>query len=235
MKGTRKSFLIELEDQSWFPGWMRQYQVDFLGGVSKITGLYRPCSELLQSFNAEKIVDLASGNGQSTQTVLSELDNVVVDYTDKFPPQSRLKINRLDLLNDPLPDADLFTMFNGMHHFKEADISALVERIPIRSCFLFIEPIGPRLGSFVKVSLSTLFLPFFLVPFLKPFRWDRLFITYLLPLGPLICFYDGVISVLKSYSINELRSLASELSTKERAIKAGRVRSFFTSFYYLSS
>jgi len=214
---------------------MRQYQVDFLGGVSKIAGLYRPCSELLQSFHAKKIVDLASGNGQSTQTVLSELDKVVVDYTDKFPPQSRLSITRLDLLNDPLPDADLFTMFNGMHHFCEAEISEVIKRIPIRSHFLFIEPIGPRLGSFIKVSFTTIILPFLLVPFLKPFRWDRLFITYLLPLGPLICFYDGVVSVLKCYSMNELRSLASELSTKERSIKAGRVRSFFTSFNYLST
>jgi len=180
-------------------------------------------------------VDLASGNGQSAQTVLGQLGGVVVEYTDKFPPQSELNISRLNLLQDPLPDADLFTMFNGMHHFDEDNISAIVKRIPIRSHFLFIEPIGPRLGSFIKVSFSTLILPFFLVPFLRPFRWDRLLITYLLPLGPLICFYDGIISVLKSYSMNELSSLTAKFSSKKRPIRTGRVKSFFTSFNYLSS
>jgi hypothetical protein len=226
---------MELEDQNWFPNWMRQYQVDFLGGVSRITNLYRPCAELLNSFGPGKIVDLASGNGQSAKILLNQRSGVIVEYTDKFPPESELKISKLDLLNDELPQADLYTLLNGLHHFDENQIKKLIKRIPPNSHFLFIEPLGPRLGSFLKVGFSTLILPFFLVPFLKPFRWDRLFITYVLPLGPLICFYDGIISVLKCYSINELRSLAAELSAKERSIRAGRVRSFFTSFNYLSS
>lgn len=235
MKIKRKSFLIELEDQKWFPEWLRQYQVDFLGGVSRITGLYQPCSELLDSFKPGKIVDLASGNGQSAKTLLKKSNAEFIEHTDKFPPESDLQILKLDLLEDQLPDADLYTMLNGLHHFDENQIQALIKRIPPKRHFLFLEPIGPRLGSVLKVALSTLFLPFFLVPFLRPFRWDRLFITYILPIGPLICFYDGVVSVMKSYPLKELEKIAFLTSSENRRVRAGNIRSFFTTFNYLSS
>lgn len=227
--------LVELEDQKWFPGWMRQYQVDFLGAVSRLTGLYKPCANLLKSFNAGKIIDLASGNGQSAQTVLSKLDGVEVIYTDKFPPNGQLEIIPLDLLRDSFPKADFYTMFNGLHHFSKAELASIIYRISTESHFLFIEPIGPRFGSLLKVALSTFILPFFLVPFLRPFRWDRIIITYIVPIGPLICFYDGIISVLKSYSQKELEQLAVELSSTNRKIKTGRVKSPFTTFNYISS
>jgi hypothetical protein len=235
MKRKWKSFLVELEDQNWFPNWMRQYQVDFLGGVSRITRLYGPCAELLNSFKPKKIVDLASGNGQSAKILLNQRSGVIVEYTDKFPPESELEVSKLDLLKDELPQADLYTLLNGLHHFDENQIRALITRVPPNGSFLFIEPIGPRLGSFIKVSLSTLILPFFLVPFLKPFRWDRLFITYLLPIGPLICFYDGIISVIKSYALKDLQNIALEISKESRPVQVGNLRSLFTTFNYLSS
>lgn len=226
---------MELEDQNWFPNWMRQYQVDFLGGVSRITNLYRPCAELLNSFEPGKIVDLASGNGQSAKILLNQRSGVIVEYTDKFPPESELKISKLDLLNDELPQADLYTLLNGLHHFDENQIKKLIKRIPPNSHFLFIEPLGPRLGSFLKVGFSTLILPFFLVPFLKPFRWDRILITYLLPIGPLICFYDGAVSVIKSYSLRDLQNIALQSGTESNRIKAGNLRTMFTTFNFLSS
>jgi len=231
-----KSFLVELEDQSWFPNWMRQYQVDFLGGVSRLTRLYQPCAELLNSFEPSKIVDLASGNGQSAEIFLNHPKGVIVNYTDKFPSEDQhFEVTKLDLLKDDLPQADLYTILNGLHHFDQNQIIAIIERIPPKANFLFIEPIGPRLGSLLKVGFSTLILPFFLVPFLRTFRWDRLFITYILPIGPLICFYDGVVSVIKSYSLGELERIALQTNRENRRVKAGHLRSFFTTFNYLSS
>ncbi len=214
---------------------MRQYQVDFLGGVSQITGLYKPCAKLLNSFEARKIVDLASGNGLSARTLLDQKRDAEVKHTDKFPPESKLEISKLDLLKDELPEADLYTLLNGLHHFDENQIRKLINRIPPKASFLFIEPIGPRLGSLLKVGFSTLILPFFLVPFLDPFRWDRILITYVLPIGPLICFYDGVVSVFKSYSLKALKDIALRNNVESKRINAGNLRSFFTTFNYLSS
>ncbi|NOT61867.1 MAG: class I SAM-dependent methyltransferase, partial [Acidobacteria bacterium] len=51
-----------------------------------------------------------------------------------------------------------------------------------------------------------------LTPFIRPFRWTRLLWTYLLPVVPLVVVFDGVVSVLRSYTVAELQAFAAELS-----------------------
>lgn len=45
-------------------------------------------------------------------------------------------------------------------------------------------------------------------PFLRPFRWSRLALTYLLPLIPLVVVFDGIVSCLRTYTVAELEELA---------------------------
>lgn len=45
-------------------------------------------------------------------------------------------------------------------------------------------------------------------PFIRPFRWSRLLLTYLLPVIPTVAFIDGVVSCLRTYTPDELRELA---------------------------
>src|SRR5580704_164595 len=51
--------------------------------------------------------------------------------------------------------------------------------------------------------------------FIKPFRWKRLLWTYLIPLVPLMCCWDGVISQLRAYTIAELSELTQGLEDYE--------------------
>jgi uncharacterized membrane protein YqaE (UPF0057 family) len=46
-------------------------------------------------------------------------------------------------------------------------------------------------------------------PFMRPFLWRRLFWTYLLPLVPLTCLWDGVVSQLRAYTVDELAGLCA--------------------------
>lgn len=224
---------MELEDQSWFPMWMRQYQVDFLGALSSISNLYGPVIPYLQAFEPKTVVDLASGNGQTALSVLTKLNLSEVKITDKYPPKSTMHVFELDLLHQEYPKADLYTMFNGLHHFDELEIQHILNSIDKEKKFFFVEPLGPRIGSFIKVFISTLILPFFIIPFVLPFRWDRLIMTYIIPIGPLICFYDGIISVFKSYSLKTLKDFCERANG--RSIKAGKIKGRFTTFNYISS
>jgi hypothetical protein len=45
-------------------------------------------------------------------------------------------------------------------------------------------------------------------PFMRPFLWRRLVWTYLLPMVPLTCFWDGIVSQLRAYTPAELRELS---------------------------
>jgi hypothetical protein len=49
-------------------------------------------------------------------------------------------------------------------------------------------------------------------PFLRPFRWSRLFWTYLIPVIPFALWFDGVVSCLRSYSPGELREMTELIS-----------------------
>ena len=55
--------------------------------------------------------------------------------------------------------------------------------------------------------VSFLFKPVFVIlatPFIKPFRVKRLVWTYLIPLVPLTCWWDGLVSACRAYTVTEM-------------------------------
>ena len=61
-----------------------------------------------------------------------------------------------------------------------------------------------------RMLLPILLTPLFVwiaTPFMRPFRWRRLLWTYPLPLVPLTCLWDGIVSQLRAYTLEELHQL----------------------------
>jgi hypothetical protein len=54
------------------------------------------------------------------------------------------------------------------------------------------------------------------VPFLRPFRWSWLWLTYVIPVIPLFAMWDGMVSCLRVYSKRELHELVAGLEGGER-------------------
>ncbi len=63
-----------------------------------------------------------------------------------------------------------------------------------------------------------------LAPFIRPFRWSRLFWTYLVPVVPNVLLFDSVVSVLRVYSVTELRELTAGLDGFQWEIGTLRAR-----------
>ena len=61
-------------------------------------------------------------------------------------------------------------------------------------------------------------------PFVRPFRWSRLILTYLLPILPLLCLWDGIVSCLRTYSPRELRQLVRDLESDDYRWEVGEFR-----------
>lgn len=102
--------------------------------------------------------------------------------------------------NVPKNLAGLRTMFNAFHHF--APRSA---RLVLESAVQARQPVGifeiPE-RSLLKMVLF-LFTPIFVAlatPFMRPFRWKRLLWTYVVPLIPLTCWWDGLVSACRAVS-----------------------------------
>ena len=49
-----------------------------------------------------------------------------------------------------------------------------------------------------------------LTPRMRPFRWSRLLLTYLLPLIPLVVLWDGLVSCCRTRTPQELLALTKD-------------------------
>jgi hypothetical protein len=60
-------------------------------------------------------------------------------------------------------------------------------------------------------------------PFIKPFRWSRLLLTYAVPVVPVCTLWDGIISCLRVYEPNELKALVATLPPNDYRWDCGRL------------
>jgi hypothetical protein len=116
------------------------------------------------------------------------------------------------------------TLFNAFHHFRPADAVAV-----LRDAAEAGQPIGvfeipdrsPR--TLIPMLVLTPLMVALTTPFIRPFRWARLLWTYLMPLVPLTCWWDGIVSQLRAYTAAELEALAREVRVDGYTWRAGHV------------
>ena len=132
---------------------------------------------------------------------MKQFDPDVFDYEEQ--PVSALDV--------PAHLKGMRTQFLSFHHFKKVDARQILQNaVDSRS------PIGIFEGQVRDVPhfIKNLFSPIavlILTPFIRPFRWGRIFFTYVVPLVPLFTWWDGLVSVIRTYSEEELRELVDTL------------------------
>jgi hypothetical protein len=238
--------LFELEDQPWFPSVIRDLATDYLHFMENLVSANRPMvpllAEALRETGSTTVVDLCAGGGGPVVAIREELTraglNVRFILTDKFPNYNAFRsisANHagieghnapVDATAVPTQLAGFRTMFNAFHHFKPNDAravlqSAVAARQPIAIFELPERTIPVIAATFLLVPIVVLLV----TPFIRPFRWDRLLFTYLPPLVPLLCWWDGTVSQLRAYSVAELEDLAASLGDVGYQWRAGRIRS----------
>jgi hypothetical protein len=237
---------FELEDQVWFPGLLREYMTDFLshmGGWSKLP--YSPFTERLaeamRRTGDERVVDLCSGGGGPAVVIASDLRERLerplgVVLTDLYPSASRwaharsvfpgwveLEERPVDAQQVPPDLAGFRLVCNGFHHLKPEQARAcLLDAINQRRGVALVELTQRSPLSMLQIALGTA-TQLVVTPFIKPFRWSRLFLTYVLPLVPLCTLWDGIVSCLRVYDPDELQSLIAGLPDSDYRWECGRL------------
>jgi hypothetical protein len=223
--------LFELEDQSWFPATIRDLATDYLNFVQTTFDLYTPIAPLLaeamKDAGTTRIVDLCSGGTGPlpilVETLAARNIPVTATLTDLYPnlrafERAKLRSKgRIDFHRDPvdaraLPRSlpGLRTLFNSFHHFRPDDAAAVLRSAATDRQPIAIFEISERTPRMVLGILLTPLSVWLLTPFIRPFRWRRLFWTYLIPMVPLTCGWDGIVSQLRAYTIPELRRMGEE-------------------------
>ena len=237
--------LFEFEDQPWCPALLRNAMTGYLRLAVALTRQIRPVIPALADFlgrtRESSILDLCSGSGgiprqlarglakrgRRTRIVLSDLYPDTVSFREIADASDGLiefRATPLDATAVPAELPGLRTIFNAFHHFPPPQaqrvLAAAAESGRPIAIIEFIERgIVPLVGIFLSPILVL-----FVAPFLRPFRWQALFFIYVVPVVPLMIFWDGLASWLRVYSLDELRAMAASVPVPGYAWEAGRWR-----------
>ena len=225
--------LFEFEDQTWLPGVIRDGMTAILNIIEEKAKLYIaivPClRSILRELKCEKIVDLCSGSGGPWKYLIgclvdSETSSLEVFLSDKFPSFNILELDTfqasklkfapypVDATNVPKELTGFRTIFGSFHHFRpEEAVGILQDVVKYREGIALFEMTRRNWFSILYIlSLGPIAVLFF-IPFIKPFRWLRLILTYLVPLIPFVFVFDGIVSCLRTYSIEELQLMVKKI------------------------
>ncbi len=244
----KRIHFFEFTDLPWYPQVFRRIQTDYLQFVATLGSAHKNLIPLfikaMQHAGTTEFVDLCSGGTgpwlrlqeQFKQAGLS----VSIKLTDKYPHpeaiQKWAEASRqgIEYLNEPVDAMEvpshlhgMRTLFEGFHHFKPNQAQLILQdaaekRVPIG---IFEASLMPPLGIlFLLFSpLMTLVSYLLITPFITPRTISRFFWTYLVPLVPLATCWDGVISLLRVYSHQELKELTDPLQFNDYTLETGEV------------
>jgi hypothetical protein len=242
----KRLHLIEIEDEDWCPRSVRDAATDYLQFVIARTKPYAAMVPILaaalQRTGAHQVLDLCSGAAGPwfwLRPALAERGlNVSVCLTDKYPNLGTVDhVNRLadegirylpqpvDATRVPGELAGFRTIFTAFHHFRPADARVvLADAVRQRQGIALFEGTqNSALGLLAMLLVPPMVL--LVTPFIRPFRWSRLFWTYLIPVVPFLALFDGMVSNLRTYSVGELRQMTEELETNDYQWDIGEVKS----------
>lgn len=235
----KRFHLFEFEDLSWFPSRLRNYVTDFLRTVSEKFGMFDPVIppliNLIEKSKLPMIVDMATGAGGQWRTLLPKIleqnKEVRLTLTDKFPNKEALEdigaqfnevakidMRSIDAVDVPQDLSGIRTMFLSLHHFRPKEVEQIFKNAVNSGAPIAIFEAQRRdLEHVVRFSLSPIAV-LLLTPFIRPFSVLRLIFTYLIPLVPFIVFWDGVVSVFRTYSNEELEVMANSIDPDQHFV-----------------
>lgn len=239
--------LFEFEDYHWFPNSIREGGTDYLKYFLKAVGFYKPVIPLIEQAlvkaKTNRIVDLCSGAGGPMEQINDQFrkkstSTPTITLSDKFPNIEAyeyikqktggtitFRASSTDAASVPADMTGLRTMFSAIHHFKPHAIKNIIKDAVINNAGIAIFDGGDK--NIFTILGIILFHPIAFVictPFFRPFKFSRLFFTYVLPLIPLTTVWDGCVSILRLYTPEELLNYAKEISADRYTWESGKVK-----------
>lgn len=227
----RRIEFFEVGDLAWCPAPVRDAITDYLHHAQNIFHPYRAIVPLLRRAikrtGATHIVDLCSGAAGSWLHLLPALreagSEITVQMTDKFVNRAALDHacaqlpGELTFFPQPvdataMPESlDGFrTVFSAFHHFPPDQAREILADAVRHGQGIGIFEFTQR--SYLGLRRAAAILPFifFWAPRIRPFRWSRVLLTWLMPIMPPIVMFESLVSSLRTYTPDELRGLAGD-------------------------
>ena len=246
--------LFELEDQSWFPRVIRDAGTDFMRFVAEVAKPYGAVvsrlGRALSATGSQEILDLCSGGAGPVIAIRDSLEaqgyKIPVTLTDKFPNRDAFEYAKrrsdgavgfiedsVDATAVPSDLSGFRTLFCGFHHFRPDAARRILQDAVNQRCPIGVFEMTQRKLVYIVGLLLLPSLLFLATPFIRPFRWSRLFWTYVIPVVPAFLTWDAFVSCLRTYSPKELRELVDGLNCEGYSWEIGVETDRMVSIFYL--
>jgi flavin-dependent dehydrogenase len=234
----------EIHEQVWFPKNLRDHVTDALQCILNWGNIYRPVAarlaQAIKDAEADQVVDLCSGAGGPWtwlhRTIANQTaTNIRVCLTDKYPNLAAFESAQqesggaitysaepVDAARIPAQIAGFRTIFSSFHHFPPKEAAGVLQNAVDNRQGIGIFEAAARKPLNILATFLAPVAAVLVTPFMRPFRWSRLFWTYVIPVVPFVLLVDGILSCLRAYSTTELSQLVSSLSGESYKWKIGK-------------
>lgn len=219
--------LFELHDLPWCPKAIRDGLTDFLETSIDVLDTYGPVRTIvmgvLNTCGREDVLDLCSGaGGPWVHWLRKGFVSARVTLTDKFPNQDasrwiaksgiaglRYYAEPVDATSVPEDLKGMRTIFTAFHHFPPDQARTVIDDAIRKGQPIGIFELTSRtLASLLWILLSPVAV-WLLTPRMQRVGWKKGFLTYVIPIIPFVVLLDGIVSCFRTYSVEDLKSMAS--------------------------
>jgi len=197
--------------------------------------------ELLEKTGQQHITDLCSGAGGGIAGIRQALSarmhtSIHVTLTDLYPNLeayaylSNSSNGTIHYIAAPVdvtaahPELKgVRTIFSSFHHFPPKVARQILQNTADQGAAIGVFEGANK--SWAELLLLWLVFPFVILavtPFIRPFKFSRLFFTYIIPLIPLGILWDGTVSLLRIYPPKALQRLLKKVQAPNYTWRAGR-------------
>jgi len=223
--------LIELHEQAWFPEVWRDLFRAGLGKAFVLFGLSQELSRGLSHFldvaRPTEVLDLCSGSGEVSVDAWRSAQAGRERYpaslflSDLFPDINHWSqhshdvgfiASRVDMhrLGGELPRVRM--MLNSLHHMSPEELHELLHETARSADGFFASDRNARnwREMFLTVCVVPIAAAFITAFVIRPFRLRNVLWGLIIPVIPLVALFDGLVSNLRSYTVDELRLLVMD-------------------------
>jgi hypothetical protein len=243
----RRIHLFEWEDQPWLPTVFRDFITDHLR-YTQNEGMRRPVNvaiaqrlkSLLERVGTRRLVDLCAGAGGPLVNIRSILAGemgfpVEILLTDLYPNVAafrrleaesegliRGRYESTSALDVPAELEGVRTLFTALHHFPPEQVRLLLaDAVSKRAGVAVFEPLERTVRMVLLMSIMTFVRGLTHTPRVGRLTLPRFLLTYVCPVAPAIFAWDGTVSAHRTYSAEELMTLARNATTGRYEWEAG--------------
>lgn len=203
----------QITNASWFPDFLTRCVHEFMTWFVNKVNAAKPFTPVIEEGmqHADKIVVIDKRCGAGFETVDRLLDDKIVRVF-------------VDAENFKASEEGLYLSVNSFHQFSVDEARNILKQISHnRHPLVIVEGNNDSLwqvfGMTVIVPLTVLLT----APFVKPFRFERLIFTYLIPVLPFVTFFDGFMALFKLYAPKDLDELTTSINTEGYYWRSGKL------------